>query len=69
MTALSRLTYKATHMHQYVAIVQQTSDQIKKFNLSMTLISTVSDIPAHNMLFISGYFNAKIGPMEASLLM
>ena len=29
------------------------------------LISTVSTIPVHNMLFIPGDFNAKIGPMEA----
>ena len=30
-----------------------------------TLISTVSNFPAHNILFIAGGFNAKIGPMEA----
>ena len=31
----------------------------------MTLISTVSNILAHNMLFIAGDFNANIEPMEA----
>ena len=30
-----------------------------------TLISTVSNFPAHNILFIASGFNAKIGPMEA----
>ena len=30
-----------------------------------TLISTVCNTPAHNMLFIAGDFNAKIGPMGA----
>ena len=30
-----------------------------------TLINTVSNIPAHSMLFIAGDFNAKIGQMEA----
>ena len=34
-------------------------------SLCDTLISTVSSTRAHNMLFIAGDFNAKIGPMEA----
>ena len=41
------------------------SDQINKFSRSTTWISTVSNTPAQNMLFIAGDFNAKTGPIEA----
>ena len=55
-----------THAPRSHAVTAQlTSHQKKISNLStMTLNETLENTPAHNMLFVAGDFNARIGPEE-----
>ena len=52
-----------TPINYYYSPTNVSPDQ-KMQSFYDTLISTVSNTPAHNMLFIAGDFNAKIGSME-----